>query len=249
MNSVIPLCIANIIVDYAEEKQLLKWIDISSINRFMILINPITTFLPENDLDKIKQWYLSNGRDFSRSEVDEIYWDKLSENINTVFLLENNMNKIDGIHLSCNPSAIFIIESDFVEVYWFLLSSNKSAIHLLRDNMYKIEWIQLSSNPAAIFLLEANKSKLDWGEFAYNTAAVYSLETKPNITDYCLSKNLALTFLFETNPDKIHWRQLSENSSAVHLLRDNKCYNSIFSIPAVFQSNKCEIYRRLTLSE
>ena len=92
---------------------------------------------------KLKSWI----------NIDKIKWEWLSENPNSIHLLEKNRDKINWDGLSCNPNAIHLLEKNIDKINWHILSKNPNAIHLLEKNVDKIDWDFLSENPS-IFELD-----------------------------------------------------------------------------------------------
>ena len=87
---------------------------------------------------------------------------------NTIYLLEQNPDKIDWEYLSYNPNAIHLLEQNQDKIDWNMLSGNPNSIHLLEQNQDKINWAWLSSNPNAIHLLEKNQNKIEWNNILHN---------------------------------------------------------------------------------
>ena len=78
----------------------------------------------------------------------------------------------DGLSLNCNPNAIYILEQNIDKINWENLSSNSNAIRLLEQHLDKINWKNLSYNPGAIPLLEKNLDKVDWCGLSENPNAI-----------------------------------------------------------------------------
>ncbi len=74
--SLFPSCIANIIAEYAKEKQLSKWIDME-MNWEFLSSNPAAMDLLKNNINKICWWQLSNNPaaiNLLESNLDKIIW-------------------------------------------------------------------------------------------------------------------------------------------------------------------------------
>ncbi len=224
-----PSCIANIITDYAEEKQLLEWINeyILYYTSNGLSINPAAVpFLEDGTYEKNKWW--------------------LSENPAAVYLLEIGLSYTDKWRVSKNPAATYLLETDVYKINWECLTSNPSAVHLLMSNLDKVSWVSLSRNPAIISSLEANLDKINWNYIAANPAAIYILESNTNrIIWSSIHENPAAIFLSEANPNKIAWVILPRNPAAIHILRDNRYNDLIMGNTAIFQSNKHDTYNLL----
>ena len=115
--------------------------------------------------------YLKLRKWISIGKVDR---NSLSENPNTIHIIEKYLDKVDWYALSRNPNAIDILENNLDKVDWDWLSSNPNAIHILENNLDKVDWYMLSTNPNAIHILENNLDKVDWDELSRN----------PNIFEY-----------------------------------------------------------------
>ena len=100
---------------------------------------------------------------------------ELSTNPNAIYLLEQNMDKINWDYLSANLNAIHLLEQNIDKIRWNWLSFNPNAIHLLEQNVDKINWAMLSGNPNAIHLLEQNIDKIDWIRLSANPNAIHLL--------------------------------------------------------------------------
>jgi len=96
------------------------------------------------------------------------WWSGVSGNPNVIYLLENNLDKIDWEMLSSNPNAIHLLEKNPEKINWNNLSLNPNAINLLEANLDKINWDNLSLNPNAIHLLEKNQDKINWNKLSGN---------------------------------------------------------------------------------
>ena len=56
-------------------------------------------------------------------------------------------SKLDWEWLSENPNSIHMLEKNLDKVNWEWLSWNPNASHILEKNLDKINWYQLSGNP------------------------------------------------------------------------------------------------------
>ena len=63
------------------------------------------------------------------------------------------MTSTNHRNLSENPNTIHLLEKNIDKIKWNYLSNNLNAIHLLEKNMDTINWFNLSFNPNAIHLL------------------------------------------------------------------------------------------------
>ena len=142
-------------------------------------------------------------------DKEKIDWGSLSENPETVELLEENKGKIVWNNLSGNrsPRATNLLKKRVAyenrlpreeynrlanKINWILLSANPIAKEILAANIDKIRWVALSNNPKAIDILEVNQDKIDWDTLSGNPSALHILEA---------------------NQDKIDWERLSMNPS------------------------------------
>jgi hypothetical protein len=134
-------------------------------------------------------------------DINKLNWTELTQNPNSIKLLEENIDKIDWFYLSNNPNAIHLIkkyiglkhldmgllstnsspgiielfrENKKLKIHWKLLSLNTSpdAIKLIEKNLWKIDWYYLSKNENAITILEKNLKFVDFKNFSKNPCAV-----------------------------------------------------------------------------
>ena len=106
-----------------------------------------------------------------REEIDfnNINWDGLAGNCNSIELLENNLDKITDLEaLSNNPSAIELLKKNPNKIDWSYLSLNPNAIDLLKSNPDKLYWCNLNLNLNAIDLLIDNPDKISWDLLSHN---------------------------------------------------------------------------------
>ena len=76
------------------------------------------------------------------------------------------LDKLDWYGLlSTNPNAIYLLEQNMDKIDWMKLSGNPNAIHLLEQNMDKIDWCNFSTN-INIFEIDTKQLKLDITEKA-----------------------------------------------------------------------------------
>ena len=72
------------------------------------------------------------------------------------------METLDWSWLSENPNSLPILEKNLDKVCWTSLSLNPNAIHLLETNIDKVDWYWLSKNPNIfIYDYEAMKETRD----------------------------------------------------------------------------------------
>ncbi len=163
-------------------------------------------------------------------------------------------------NISSNPAAMCIIRSNLNKICWQELSTNPAAISILEYYPDKINWAELSTNPAAIFLLKKNPNRIDWGRMLMNPAAETLSNDNPDKTDPLMKLCVEIKKInHRENPAIIYFAEkifsieessyLSKNPAAIHLLRDNPCSGLIFSNPAIFKSNRCDIYRLLVFGD
>ena len=141
------------------------WIPIENLNLKRLLrenSNPMVILFLENGYhtkEKVESVNKSDGCGGKRKKmtIDSILegfsirdWYYLSENSNSISLLEHNLDKIDWLRLSGNPNAIPLLEQNLDKIDWQRLSGNPNAISLLEQNVNKIDWQRLSGNPNAI---------------------------------------------------------------------------------------------------
>lgn len=77
----------------------------------------------------------------------------MSVNPNAIYILEQNIKRVNLLFISANPSAIHILEQNLNKVSWYHLSKNTNAISILERNLDKVNWYGLSSNSNATHLL------------------------------------------------------------------------------------------------
>jgi len=94
-------------------------------------------------------------------DKNNIIWEYLSSNPNSINFLENNPDKIIWFMLSGNPCAISILEENQDKINWDMLSMNPNGIELLKKNQDKINWCILSHNPNAINIIKNNRNKIN----------------------------------------------------------------------------------------
>ena len=164
---------------------------------------------------------------------DNIYWDLLSGNPNSIDFFKENPGKIKWNMLSENPNAIELLqekakieaELDEEELYdlditekisWGLLSKNKNpkAITILKKYPGNINWMYLSENPNAIGLLQdkiARENRMDENDYE-------DLYDNDKVDWGLLSENPNAIELLKANPTKIVWERISKNPQAIKLL-------------------------------
>jgi hypothetical protein len=124
-------------------------------------------------------------KSFVRTEY--LDWSWLSENVNAIRMLEENMDRVNWYWLSCNLNAMELLKEYPDKIDWSKLSRNCNAIELLTQNPDKINWDYLSGNPSqpAIDLLEKQLSidsntSLDWEILSSNPGAIELFKKYPN---------------------------------------------------------------------
>ena len=91
-----------------------------------------------------------------KKNLDKIDWKILSENQNSIDILEKNLHKIDWSHVSTNPNAMDILRKNQDKIGWNELSSNPSIFELdysaLKEHcaIYKEELIKIALHPSRI---------------------------------------------------------------------------------------------------
>jgi hypothetical protein len=192
----------------------------------------------------------------------EMNWINLSSNSSSmaIYLLKQNMKKIDWFSILRNSNAIDIILEHLDEYEKKnnidLLSSNThpKAIEWLANHPNRICWYNLSANPSAMPLLLKYPEKIRWDGLSRNPSAIdMVLENPHKIYWSNLSRNphpKAIEFLI-TNSSYIDWVMLSTNPSAeeLFLLHPNKWYyNQLSENPCIFTYNykKCRTVQRTT---
>ena len=103
--------------------------------------------------------------------MDKVDWECLSQNENSIHILENNLDKVDWKCLSYNKNAISILENNLDKVDWWHLSQNENAIHILEKNLDKVDWLNLIFNPN-IFEYDYEQMKLNTSIFKEELVAV-----------------------------------------------------------------------------
>ena len=169
-----------------------------------------------------------NTIELLKANLENIDWDFLSMNPNpeAIELLKANSNKINWEYLSQNPNAIELLKANPDKIDWYYLSKNPNAIDMLKENPDEIYWVSLSmnQNKEAIELLEANPTKIEWQLLSINSNAIELLKRNPEKIDweyFSLNQDPYAIALLKANPDKIDWEFLSENPAAIKLLQDN----------------------------
>ena len=97
-------------------------------------------------------------------DINKIDWKKLSFNSNTIYLLEQSLDKINRYFLSSKPKAIHLLKQNLDKINWDKLSENKNALTLLEQNPDKINWMDFSSN-LSIFEIDYQVLKQQIGPF------------------------------------------------------------------------------------
>ena len=120
----LPNVLLEMISGYADENELLDWIDPEKIDWDYLSENPSAIHLLEKNQEKID-------------------WQQLSRNPAAIHLLEKNPKKIDWMFLSRNPAAIHLLEKNLEKIDWRELSNNpaifKSSKNDIYNSLYKIQ--------------------------------------------------------------------------------------------------------------
>jgi hypothetical protein len=186
-----------------------------------------------------------------------IYWRKLSTNINASHILEEQFNKEDKLR------GEDLEDGNLQKLRWNRISSNQGAIKLLQkkwDNekelkkidmkLYKllqefdmiVNWKFLSANPKAKKLLKAKyEEEKQLKKFSIETYNEFNFKEKLDWKN--LSGNPCAVSIIEEellinhdNPD-IDWVALSANPKAIHLLKKNQdkiSWKSLSTNPSIF---------------
>ena len=86
----LPKDIADLILEFLPDYDLLKWIDAKKLSWSYLSANP-------NAINLLEQ------------NKDQIVWNRLSENPAAIYLLKQNKDKINWDRLSENPAAITLL--------------------------------------------------------------------------------------------------------------------------------------------
>lgn len=211
--------------------------------------------LPEDILEKIvekykttfktkyvlKDWVLELDDEDYGVYLDDIDWESLSSNPNSIDLLQKYSHKINWSWLSgnTNPRAIEMLKTHSHLIDWRVLSANPAAIDMLKSKIEKeskmnerqleklkdkIDWDMLSQNPnpEAIKILKANPDNINLDFLSANPAAIDILKANTDdISWYELSANTnpEAIELLKTKFYKINWELLSANPAGIDLLK------------------------------
>ena len=211
--------------------------------------------LPEDILEKIvekykttfktkyvlKDWVLELDDEDYGVYLDDIDWESLSSNPNSIDLLQKYSHKINWSWLSgnTNPRAIEMLKTHSHLIDWRVLSANPAAIDMLKSKIEKeskmnerqleklkdkIDWDMLSQNPnpEAIKILKANPENINLDFLSANPAAIDILKANTDdISWYELSANTnpEAIELLKTKFYKINWELLSANPAGIDLLK------------------------------
>jgi hypothetical protein len=92
-----------------------------------------------------------NLNKYTLESVVNYLWKNLSSNPDAIFLLENNLDKINWKSLSVfNLRIEDFVKNNKTNIDWKLLSKNQYAINLIKENLDKIDWDYLSKNSNSI---------------------------------------------------------------------------------------------------
>ena len=137
-----------------------------------------------NNINNNMKYLIKNSQKTLNVPVKILDWIIEVENIlfGHVIMHENmNIGSYDSIKwssLSENPNSVRLLECDMEKINWSFLSSNTSeyAIDILEKNIDKIHWNWLTINPSAIRILENNPDKIDWRYLSLNINAIHIIE-------------------------------------------------------------------------
>jgi hypothetical protein len=140
------------------------------------IINDLLLSMCDKDNDKF--WlglnHNINAIDLLKKKPNKIEYIRLITNINSLDIIENNIEYIDTRlvweYLSQNPGLCNIISKNINNnmLSWFHISRNKNAINIILENFDKIDWIGLVLNTNAIEILENNIDKINTSLLIYN---------------------------------------------------------------------------------
>lgn len=244
--------------------------------------------LPEDILEKIvekykttfktkyvlKDWVLELDDEDYGVYLDDIDWESLSSNPNSIDLLQKYSHKINWSWLSgnTNPRAIEMLKTHSHLIDWRVLSANPAAIDMLKSKIEKeskmnerqleklkdkIDWDMLSQNPnpEAIKILKANPDNINLDFLSANPAAIDILKANTDdISWYELSANTnpEAIELLKTKFYKINWELLSANPAGIDLLKDypgNIKWNYLSQNPNAIKMLKKKIDEENKMSE
>jgi len=229
-----------------------NWVDKKKLLWYYLCANPNAIEIIEDNYDKVLSSILGNpsaqhiiermlcenaerdGVSYEKrtEALNELQWNKISQNPSLIYLLEENLEKVNWTYLSANPNAIHLLEANPDKINWDMLSSNPNAIHLLEANPEKIDWLKLSANPNAIHILEANPKKINvfglhknpYGELLFKKFKIYS---------NCFASRSISSLL-----------PITETLSEYHkMIISNRCdsnYEVISELPCIFKTSEEE---------
>lgn len=239
--------VANIIVSYLPEYELLDWIDENKL--FLPLLSSSDKAIDllikhkhKIDWDDFALNSSSKAIPFMKENIDRLdreTWEYISLYAKDISILEENLDKISWSLLCKNPAAIPLIEKEIKEnngkrINWSTLSSLPEAMYILKDNMEKIDWKFLALNPAAISLLEKEVKTYEnhdwwWRSLCRNPAAASILKKYPHKIDWGnvyvsigkISDSPELMALARMYPDTLNWDPVSRRPEFISIIEDN----------------------------
>lgn len=132
------------------------------------------------------------------------YWPTLFVSPNSVWVIENNLNKKKWNDLSLNSNISQIISHDLDKVYWSSISIDSNYLGNLADINDPKQYLhnpifsdKLYDNPDAFSIVDEYLDTVKW---------------------MFISNNLNAIQIIKENLVKIDWKFLSEHPNAVHLL-------------------------------
>lgn len=236
-----------IISEYAQEMELLDWIDEKKLDQLSLCINPNASRYWNISSFTKKCWRCINGNpsleavNLLKKNKDKICWETLTWNTGAICLLEKNLDKIQWENIGGNENAIQIIEKNIDKIYyelgydmlWSTLETNKNATNLI-EKLYKedeeLNFQHIWSNENSIELIEKNIVVCDWFMLSANANAIHLIENElkrnpnsMNINWYNLNKNRNALHILKANKNRIIWEPFceNENKNTIEMIRNN----------------------------
>lgn len=177
----LPKPIALLVIDYANEWILLKWIRDARVLH-PDTIKPIKRsnyVLPDDvarvDWDRLAHCHSPAAIDLLEHNLDKIPWKYISYNKDAMHILRKHPDKIDWDMFAGNPheDALAILFANPSTINWFFFSQNTNprAIAYLAKHPEKIDWFALSANANAMTILSRNTPHIDWEILRENEGA------------------------------------------------------------------------------